>query len=116
MQTHTVLGARLLSGSTSPWLQLAEEIARNHHERWDGSGYAGLSAEAIPLSGRIVAVADVFDALTHERPYKQAWSLEDAVTEIRCQSGRHFDPDVVEAFLWMMQRREPVPFEYALAA
>lgn len=79
---------------------MAEEIALTHHEKWDGTGYSpGLGGEAIPLSGRIVAVADVFDALTHERPYKKAWPVSEAVDEIRSQSGRHFDPDVVEAFL-----------------
>ncbi|MFC6663511.1 HD-GYP domain-containing protein [Deinococcus multiflagellatus] len=78
---------------------MAEEIARTHHERWDGAGYPhGLRGTQIPLSGRIVAVADVFDALTSERPYKRAWSREAAVAEIRAQAGRQFDPRVVAAF------------------
>ncbi|GIU95531.1 MAG: hypothetical protein KatS3mg012_1988 [Gaiellaceae bacterium] len=99
MRAHTVLGARLLSGSSSRVLQLAEEIARGHHEWWDGSGYPhGLRGEEIPLCARIVAVADVFDALTHARPYKPAWSVEEAVAEIRRLSGRQFDPRVVDAF------------------
>lgn len=99
MKAHTDLGARLLESSGSPILQLATVIARSHHERWDGMGYpAGLSGEAIPLAGRIVAVADVFDALTHERPYKAAWSLEDSLAEIRRGAGTHFDPRVVDAF------------------
>jgi putative two-component system response regulator len=99
MKTHAEIGASILSGSRSRMLQAGEEIARSHHERWDGGGYpAGLARESIPLQGRIVAVADVFDALTHERPYKQAWPVEDALAEIHRQSGRQFDPVVVEAF------------------
>lgn len=99
MQQHTNVGARILSGSRFPLLQLAEEIAHTHHERWDGAGYTGgLRGEAIPIAGRIVAVADVFDALTHERPYKRAWPVEEAVAEITRQSGSQFDPAVVEAF------------------
>ena len=99
MRTHTTIGARMLAGSQSPVLQLAERIAMTHHERWDGTGYpAGLQGEEIPLEGRIVAVADVFDALTHERPYKPAWSVADALAEIRAGAGTHFDPAVVAAF------------------
>jgi putative two-component system response regulator len=99
MQRHTEIGANILSGSTSPVLRLAAQIAATHHERWDGTGYpAGLNGEHIPLAGRIVAVADVFDALTHERPYKDAWPLDKAAAEIRCGSGSHFDPRVVDAF------------------
>lgn len=98
MKSHTTLGARILSGSRYPVLQAAEEIALTHHERWDGNGYAGLRGPSIPLRGRIVAVADVFDALTHERPYKDAWPPEKAIDEIRKQSGAQFDPDVVRAF------------------
>ena len=100
MQTHTMIGAKILSGSRFPILQLATEIALTHHERWDGSGYPhGLAREAIPLPGRIVAVVDVFDALTHERPYKSAWPVAAAVAELRRQRGRQFDPSVVTAFL-----------------
>jgi putative two-component system response regulator len=99
MKTHTVIGASVLTGSRSSPLQMAEVIALTHHERWDGTGYARLKGEAIPIEGRIVAVADVFDALTHARPYKPAWSTEEAVVEIKSQSGRQFDPQVVEAFL-----------------
>jgi putative two-component system response regulator len=81
-------------------LQTAAVIAATHHERWDGTGYPkGLSSEAIPLVGRIVAVADVFDALTHDRPYKLAWSVEDAIAEIGRGAGTQFDPRVVTAFL-----------------
>jgi CHASE2 domain-containing sensor protein len=100
MKTHTTLGAQILSGSRSELLQLAEEIALTHHERWDGSGYpAGLAGEQIPLEGRICAVCDVYDALVSERPYKRAWSREDALAEIRRGAGSHFDPRLAEAFL-----------------
>lgn len=100
MQRHTTIGAELLAGSTSALLQLAERIARYHHERWNGTGYPeGLSGEEIPLEARIVAVVDVFDALRSERPYRSAWPLERVLDEVRNQRGRHFDPRVVDAFL-----------------
>ena len=99
MKTHTTLGAKMLSGGRFALLQRAEEIAYTHHERWDGTGYLGLSGDTIPVAGRIVAVADVFVALTNERPYKQAWPYKEAVEEIQRQSGRQFDPRVVQAFL-----------------
>jgi putative two-component system response regulator len=102
MKTHTAVGAQMLSGGDGV-LELAKEIALTHHERWDGSGYPhNLRGEAIPLSGRILAVADVFDALIHERPYKKAWSKEEAVAEIKAQAGKHFDPKVVEVFLHIL--------------
>ena len=100
MKQHTIIGGKMLSGSSSPWLQLAEEIALTHHERWDGKGYPSkLAGEEIPLVGRIVAVVDVFDALTHERPYKKAWPLEEALAEIERHSCEQFDPQVVKAFM-----------------
>jgi putative two-component system response regulator len=99
VKTHTVIGANILSGSPSPLLKMAERIAWAHHERWDGSGYAGLVGEDIPLVGRITTVADVFDALTHERPYKRAWPVDEALAEIAAQRGRQFDPQVADAFL-----------------
>jgi PAS domain S-box-containing protein len=100
MKTHTMLGARLLTGSGSPVLKMGTLIAESHHERWDGSGYPrGWAGEAIPLVGRIVAVADVFDALTHDRPYKSAWSTDRAIAEIEHRAGSHFDPRIVAAFL-----------------
>ena len=99
VKTHTWVGAKILSGSRSPLLQTAERVAWSHHERWDGTGYAGFAGEDIPLVGRITAVADVFDALTNERPYKDPWPVERAIGEVRRQSGSHFDPQVVEAFL-----------------
>jgi PAS domain S-box-containing protein len=103
MQEHTTIGASILTGSRFPVLQLGEEIALTHHERWDGRGYPhGLAGEGIPIAGRIVAVADVFDALTHARPYKGAWEPADAVAEIERGAGSQFDPEVVAAFaeLW----------------
>lgn len=100
VKQHTTCGAAILSGSTSDVLRLAEEIALTHHEWWDGSGYpAGLQGDAIPLSGRIVAIADVFDALTHTRPYKPAWPVAQALNEIVRLRARQFDPLVVDAFL-----------------
>ena len=100
MQQHTVIGARILGEHRSGLLRMAATIALNHHEKWDGTGYPhGLAAEEIPHAARLVAVADVFDALTSERPYKPAWTIQDAVSLIQRESGRHFDPDVAEAFL-----------------
>jgi putative two-component system response regulator len=96
---HTTIGARILSGGRCPVLRMGRCIAMTHHERWDGSGYPqGLSGEEIPLEGRIVAVADVFDALAHARPYKKAWPVDDVVAEVLFQTGRQFDPRVIDAF------------------
>jgi putative two-component system response regulator len=99
MKTHTTIGAEILSGDDSELLSMAREIALTHHEKWDGSGYPkGLAGEDIPLVGRIVALADVFDALTSERPYKKAWSTEASLDYLHEQRGRHFDPALVELF------------------
>lgn len=99
MQAHTEIGARILSGSQYPLLRVAREIALTHHERWDGAGYGeGLSEAGIPLAGRIVAVADVFDSLTHMRPYKGPLEYPQAVEVIVTSSGTQFDPTVVDAF------------------
>ncbi|HWD69714.1 MAG TPA: HD domain-containing phosphohydrolase [Solirubrobacteraceae bacterium] len=99
MRAHPECGAEILTGSASEVMKMAEEIALTHHEWWDGTGYpARLAQDQIPLSGRIVALADVFDALTHARPYKQPWSLDEAVQEIDHLSGKQFDPAVVSAF------------------
>jgi putative two-component system response regulator len=99
MNTHCTIGASILSAGHSPLLQLAEVIALTHHERWDGTGYpTGLAGEDIPLAGRIVAVADAFDAMTHPRPYRMlAYSVEKAFDVISGLSGQQFDPAVVEA-------------------
>jgi PAS domain S-box-containing protein len=100
IKQHTILGARLLAGSDGEILQLGEQIALTHHERWDGNGYpAGLVAEAIPIAGRIVAVVDTFDAMTHDRPYRSPSSIDQALAEISRCSGSQFDPRVVKAFL-----------------
>jgi putative two-component system response regulator len=99
MQQHTTIGHGILCGSTLPLLELAAQIALTHHERYDGKGYpAGLAGEDIPLAGRIVAVADVFDALTSRRPYKREWAVDLALTHLREQAGVHFDPKCIGAF------------------
>jgi len=98
MKRHTTTGARMLSKSVSPTLRLGERIALSHHERWDGGGYHGVAGKDIPLSGRLVTVADAYDAMTHPRPYKDALPTDVAIEEIRAQSGRQFDPSVVDAF------------------
>jgi putative two-component system response regulator len=108
IQRHAEEGARILAGSTAPLTRLAEAIARSHHERWDGKGYpVGLSGDAIPLAARIVAVADVFDALSHDRSYRAAWPLEKVVEHIVNESGTHFDPRVVDAFLRVVGHNDP---------
>lgn len=99
VKTHTVIGARILSGSHSPLLQLGEIIAGSHHERWDGRGYHGLAGEDIPLHARITSLADAFDAMTTDRPYRAARSREEAIGEIRRERGGQFDPNVVDVFL-----------------
>jgi HD-GYP domain-containing protein (c-di-GMP phosphodiesterase class II) len=100
VKTHTTIGAEILAQGDSPFLALAETIAKSHHERWDGTGYPlGLVAEAIPLAGRIVAVVDVYDALISPRPYKDPWPQTQVLEYLRQQAGSHFDPQVVEAFL-----------------
>ncbi|MGL5391866.1 MAG: HD domain-containing phosphohydrolase [Shewanella sp.] len=99
MQQHVEIGAEIIGEHSDPLLQMARRIALTHHEKWDGSGYPkGLSGEQIPLEGRIVAIADVFDALTSERPYKQPWPIEEAVALLESQAGSHFDPQLVSAF------------------
>jgi len=100
MKQHAIYGYELLHGSSSRVLQAGAEIARGHHEKFDGSGYpGGIAGSDIPIFSRIVAVADVFDALTSERPYKKAWTLEAAVDFLVQGSGSHFDPQCVQAFL-----------------
>lgn len=99
INSHTEIGGRILEDGDSDLIRMAHEIALTHHEKWDGTGYSkGLSGDSIPISGRIVALADVFDALCTERPYKKAWGLDEAYGEIHRLSGAHFDPDCVFAF------------------
>ena len=99
MAEHTVIGHRILGGSAVPFLTVAADIALTHHERWDGRGRLGLAGEGIPLAGRIVCVADAFDALTSERVYKRAWSTPAALDELQREAGEQFDPAVVAALL-----------------
>jgi putative two-component system response regulator len=99
MKTHTSIGYRILQKSNTPLFQMAAEIALRHHEKWNGAGYPdGLKGEDIPMSARIVAVADVFDALTMKRPYKEAWPIEKAFELLAKDAGSHFDPNLVEVF------------------
>lgn len=99
MNTHAQIGANILSGSSSKLLQIASLIALTHQEKWDGTGYpGGLKGEEIPIYSRVVAICDVFDALTMERPYKKAWSAEDALVKLKNDAGIHFDPDLIHCF------------------
>jgi putative two-component system response regulator len=113
MKQHAQFGWEILKNSPSKLVRLASEIALSHHEKFDGSGYPnGLAGEAIPVEGRIVAVADVYDALTSTRPYKQAWPPEKAVDFLKEQSGKHFDPACVEAFLAEMDQVQAIMAEF----
>ena len=114
MKTHAQIGADILSGDESELLTMAREIALTHHEKWDGSGYPnGLKGEDIPLVGRVTALADVFDALTSERPYKKAWPVEKAVNLIKDETGKHFDPQLVEHFLNLLTEITEIRDKYA---
>ena len=107
VKTHTTLGAEILSGSSSPTIQLAAEVALTHHERWDGTGYPyGIGGNDIPLGGRIVTIADVFDALISARTYKHSWSAAEAVAYVVEGRGAQFEPRMVDAFLRVMARRD----------
>ena len=100
MKQHALIGAKILENSTSPLLQLAHKLALEHHEKWDGTGYPyGLKGEEISIEGRIVTIADVFDALTSKRPYKKAWSVEEALDLLKDEAGKHFDPQLVDFFI-----------------
>lgn len=100
MKTHTLIGAEIIGHHNSDLLQLARIVALTHHEKWDGTGYPhGIRGENIPLEGRIVAIADVFDALTNERPYKLAWDVRDALRYMQQQSGSSFDPQLLDIFV-----------------
>ncbi len=114
MKTHASIGAEILSGDDSNLLSMARVIALSHHEKWDGSGYPnGLVGENIPLVGRIAALADVFDALTSERPYKKAWSVEAALGYIEANRGKHFDPRLVDLFQAQLAEIEAIRDQYA---
>lgn len=113
MKCHTVIGANIIGDDDSALLKMARRIALYHHEKWDGSGYPnGLAGEEIPLEARIAAIADVFDALTSTRPYKEAWPVEKAVEYIKQQSGTHFDPHLVEVFLTVIDRLEEIRIKF----
>lgn len=113
MQRHVEIGGRLLGGGSTKLMQMAESIAWTHHERFDGTGYPlGLRGDQIPLEGRITALADVFDALMSSRSYKESWSFDRALDEIRSASGTHFDPQVVEAFQNCMYLLQKLTLEY----
>ncbi len=111
MQLHCLIGAQILAEGRTPLLKMAERIARSHHEKFDGTGYPdGLAGEQIPVEARVVAIADVYDALTNTRPYKPAWTHDDAMAEISNQRGLHFDPLMVDAFFAIMSRPENAQF------
>ena len=115
MQTHPRIGAEIIGeeDSDSPLLSLAREIALYHHEKWDGSGYPmKLKGEDIPISARIVAIADVFDALTTERPYKRRWRIAEAMQEIHANAGKHFDPQLVSLFESILPEIEDIMVQY----
>ncbi|MCK6433946.1 MAG: HD domain-containing protein [Burkholderiaceae bacterium] len=119
MQTHTLAGAEILARLQLPQMHIAEEIARHHHEYWNGKGYPmGLARDAIPIAARVTALADIFDALTHARPYKAAWSTTDALAEVRRLRGQQFDPDLTDVFLALVPRlqREVGDLDTYLAA
>ncbi len=114
MKRHPAIGAELLAGSASELMQMAETIALAHHEKWDGTGYPrGLHGEAIPLAARIVAVCDVFDALLSRRPYKEPWTVEDALAELGRRAGTHLDPDAVFAFETVLEEVLEIHVRYA---
>jgi len=117
MEMHAEIGADVLARSEIPHIKMAEEIARHHHERWDGRGYpAKIGGQEIPLAARITALADVYDALTHKRPYKQAWTVEASLSEILSLRGKHFDPELTDLFLALVSRlrREHRDLDYHL--
>ncbi len=117
MKQHALYGAEIIGNHPSALLQLAKEVALTHHERWDGTGYPnGLAADAIPLSGRIVAIADVYDALTSDRPYKTAWPEQQAVGYLQEQAGRHFDPDLIQHFIRCLPQIRQIQQQYAESA
>lgn len=114
MQRHAVIGAEIMGESKSELLALARNVALTHHERWDGKGYPnGLAGESIPIEGRIAAIADVYDALLSKRPYKKPWPQEDAVAYIVRESGKAFDPTLVELFLRLLPEYDTIRKQYS---
>lgn len=114
MLKHPEIGAEIIGIHEDPLLKMARTVSLTHHERWDGSGYPkGLKGEEIPLEGRIAAIADVFDALTTERPYKAAWSVEKSLELLHAQSGKHFDPNLIELFVQNIDRILEIKHQYA---
>jgi putative two-component system response regulator len=114
MKRHPVMGAAIIGEHKSPLLQLARTIALTHHEKWNGAGYPhGMQGDEIPLAGRIVAIADVFDALTSERPYKNAWPVDEAAALIQQEAGQHFDPALVPLFMDILPRMVECKEAYA---
>jgi len=113
-ESHTVAGRSIASEGTSPILRMAATITYTHHEKWDGTGYPeSLRGEAIPIEGRITAVADVFDALTTERPYKRAYSVDESLAIVKDQRGRHFDPQVLDAFFDVIDQITEICCEFS---
>ena len=113
MNTHTTIGAQILTGSTSPVIQMGERVALAYHEKWNGRGYPrGIAGEDIPLEARICSVVDFFDALTMDRPYRKAVPKEEVVGMIQDESGASFDPSVVEVFLDVRSDIERIQDEY----
>jgi HD-GYP domain-containing protein (c-di-GMP phosphodiesterase class II) len=108
MKSHTSMGHRILAGNSAPMFQMAAEIAQSHHEWWDGSGYPlGIERHSIAAAGRIVSVADVYDALCSKRPYKRAWARAEAARFVISGRSGQFDPDIVDAFVAVLTARHP---------
>jgi putative two-component system response regulator len=114
VKTHVTIGGRILSGSSFPLLKMAEQIARYHHEHWDGSGYLSMKGEEIPLAARLTSVADTFDVLTHDRPFRPANPVETVLAEITRERGRQFDPKVVDALLKLISVQDLLGLDQAL--
>ena len=114
VKTHTAIGGKILAGSSFSLLKVAEQIARYHHEYWDGSGYMSIKGDNIPLPARLTSIADTFDILTHSRPYKPASTLEEALAEIQRERGRQFDPALVDALLQLASARDLLQLDQAL--
>jgi putative two-component system response regulator len=115
VKSHVAIGGRILSGSSFPLLKMAEQIARYHHEHWDGSGYLSIKGDAIPQAARLTSIADTFDVLTHSRPYKSALPLTEALAEITKERGRQFDPELVDALVKLVSVQDLLNLDQVLA-